>query len=62
MKRWEVPVNVVDYGRTVVVEAETAQEAKTKARTGDWIFGGEATRWKITVVGKPEEVSEEVSE
>lgn len=54
MNRWLVPVKVVEYGRLVLVEAETAAEAKAKARMADWVDGGDAASYKITVTGKVE--------
>jgi len=55
--RWLVPVRIVEYGRVVLVEAETASEARKKARKGEWLDGGDAAYFDITSQGKIERES-----
>jgi hypothetical protein len=57
--KWMVPVTIVEYGREVLVEADTKGEAIRIARSGGWDDGGDAASFKITVVGAAHPASTE---
>lgn len=55
---WDIPVVIVERGRTVRVEAKTRREAMRKFRARDWIECSDAddTITTVTKVGKCERV------
>lgn len=51
MPRWLIPVTIVEYGRHVIVEAESKTEALGKFRDRNWAEQTDAASWKVTKVG-----------
>jgi hypothetical protein len=50
-RRWLVPVRILEYGRVVLVEADSKAEARAKARRAEWIDGGAPESFDVTSKG-----------
>lgn len=57
MKTWHVPITLVEYGRAAIVQAETRTEAIAKVRRYEWDELSDQSGFKVTIVGKTEEVT-----
>lgn len=57
MKVFYIPVTVIEYGRFVVIEAESKAIALTEFRNRQWELMTDADDYKITKVGAIREVS-----
>lgn len=58
MTLYYVPITIVEYGRSVLVKADSVAEARFKAKTGDWVECTDPERHQVKVVahGKVERV------
>lgn len=59
MPTWLVPVRIVERKRLATVIADTAAEARVKARGAEWVRVGDCAQHDVTVVGAAEKISEE---
>jgi hypothetical protein len=58
MKYYVVPVREVCL-REVIIKADSPQEAKVKARSGDWVTAGDPEYARPQVVGDVKEIRHE---
>lgn len=54
MALFQITVNITEYGRTLLIEADSKRQAREKALSGEWPEegSGDPTHYKTQVVGK----------
>lgn len=49
--QWQIPMRIIEYGRFVIIEADTRTEAIAKLRRRDWIECTDPDRCEVVKTG-----------